>query len=342
MKRFISVAAGLLLCAGCSTVPVQKPYVPAVKGGDVRIFTSLVQNKDAFAAGRLAGLKLQQQVGGLEPSLVVLAECYADKKDKEAVLRGAEEVFGKGRVVSFAVYGLYTQEGALDRNGAAIFAVAGNGTAARTVCSPKINQAAYKPLEEPDAFYACFTNAAAVAAGNLPVREDTRAVLVLADCHSPRNQFLVDGLQSVYGKNLPMAGGSVNKNVGFSWLGYNGSLVSDSAVLIALDGAFRVFQFGEQARENAAVLKTAENTASVLRGQVKGELAGGLFFDCAGRKGKLESIEEEQASVRKGLGDGVPFFGVWCAGEIGCADDSAGVPVGRGWHIMGTVFERVK
>lgn len=341
MNCLISMLIGVLLCAGCSTVPVQKTYVPAAKKGDVRFFTSLVQNKDPFAAGKMAGLKLQQQTGGLEPTLVVLAECYTDKKDKEAVLRGAEEVFGKGRVVSFAVYGMYTQNGAIDKNGAAIFAFAGNGTAVRTVCSPKINQAACKPLEEPAAFYACFTNAATVAAEKLPVREDTRAVLVLADCHSPRNQFLVDGLQSVYGKNLPLAGGSVNKNVGFSWLGYDGALVTDSAVLIALDGAVKVHQFGEQARDNAAVLKTAENTAAVLRGQVKTGLVGGLFFDCAGRKGKLESIEEEQAAVLKGMGDGVPFFGVWCAGEIGCADDSAGVPVGRGWHIMGTVFERL-
>jgi hypothetical protein len=289
---------------------------------EMKVNTALTTDKNAFAAGEAAAKKIKAQLGEAKPAVVVMAECYTEKADKAEALKGVTSVLGKDVVVSMAVYGIYTQEGAKDKSTVGLLALSGEGVTARQALS--------------DAIQGDFTNAAKRLAQKLPVKDDAKLMLVLADCHSPRNQFFLDGLQSVYGTALPMAGGSANKNAGFNWIGHAGELHTDVAALIALNGPFKVSQAGDQARDNDAVLKTAEDTAMRIRQGAKSKLTGAVFFDCAGRKGKLESIDEEQAAIAKGLGAGIPFFGIWCAGEVGVANDSKGVPVGRGWHIMGT------
>jgi len=307
MKKMMIVAGMLLtLCAEAQ----------------IKVSTALTSDKNAFVAGETAAKKIKEQLGNTKPATVIMAECFSEKAQKEEALKGVISILGKEVVVSMAVYGIYTETGAKDRNAVGLLAFTGEGVTAR--------QALSEPIQGD------FTNVAKRLAQKLPVKDDAKLMLVLADCHSPRNQYFLDGLQSVYGTTLPMAGGSANKNAGFNWIGQAGDLKTDVGLILALNGSFKVIQTGDQARDNDAVLKTAEETATALREGAKASLKGAFFFDCAGRKGKLESIEEEQEAIAKGLGKGVPFFGIWCAGEIGVAKDSQGVPVGRGWHIMGT------
>jgi hypothetical protein len=288
----------------------------------IKVSTALTSDKNAFVAGETAAKKIKEQLGDAKPATVIMAECFSEKAQKEEALKGVTSILGKDVVVSMAVYGIYTEGGAKDRNAVGLLAFSGEGVTARQALSEAIQND--------------FTNVAKRVAQKIPVKDDAKLLLVLADCHSPRNQYFLDGLQSVYGTTLPMAGGSANKNAGFNWIGQAGELKTDVGLILALNGPFKVIQTGDQARDNDAVLKTAEETATALGQNAKAPLKGALFFDCAGRKGKLESIDEEQEAIAKGLGKGIPFFGIWCAGEIGVAKDSQGVPVGRGWHIMGT------
>ena len=54
--------------------------------------------------------------------------------------------------------------------------------------------------------------------------------MLLADAHSPKNQFLVEGLQKVVGGEFPITGGSANKNAGQTFVYFQGKAYSDSAV----------------------------------------------------------------------------------------------------------------
>jgi small ligand-binding sensory domain FIST len=67
-------------------------------------------------------------------------------------------------------------------------------------------------------------------------------------------------------------------------------------------------------------------------------------FNCAGRKGKLDNLEDELSAIQKEFGTQTPIFGTYCAGEIGPADISEkpqGVlSSGIGWHLMVTVLGR--
>ena len=69
-----------------------------------------------------------------------------------------------------------------------------------------------------------------------------------------------------------------------------------------------------------------------------------LAFNCAGRKGKLERIEDELTAIQEALGPDIPLFGAYCAGEIGPPDitdkDPGALSGGVGWHVMFTVLGR--
>jgi len=331
-----------LLVAGCATAP-QQAVTPPKPDGAVVAATSLARacnGVDAYAAGRQAAEALKAKLAGVEPHLVMLAECFIDKADKVSVAKGVASVFGKERMMGLATYGIYTRDGVADRQAVGLFAVGGDGISVRTALVPDLKSKGLT-LERDEAALKHLLGAAGRSlARQLPVNEQTRLLVVLADAHSPKNQLLLDGVQSVVGPKLAVTGGSANKNAGQNWIHYQGRLYRDAAVALVIDGGVTVSQNGAQAKDNQAVLDSARSVSSELRARSPREPTAFLAFDCAGRKGKLESIEEEQKAVLEGLGSEGALFGVWCAGEFGCPADSPSQPVGRGWHIMGTLLQK--
>ena len=191
--------------------------------------------------------------------------------------------------------------------------------------------------DEP-ALKAALASAGRQLAAQLPVTDRSRLMIVLADTHSPKNQLLLDGIQEVIGTQFPVTGGSANKNAGMNFIHWRGGLHADAAVALMIDGNVSLAQNGAQARDNQAVLDTAKKVASDLKDTSNARLF--LAFDCAGRKGKIDALQDARNAVIAGLGKDrlMPIFGMWCAGEFGCPADSLEKPVGRGWHIMGTVI----
>ncbi len=336
------LAAGLL-AAGCATrqaavVPTPKPD-GAVVAATALARADAAAGVDAYGAGRRAAEELKARLGAVEPHVVVLAECFVGKADKARALKGVTSVFGKARVVGFSCYGVYTCEGVADRQAVGLLALGGDGLAVRTALVPDQRSLGLTLERDEAALKAALGAAGRALAQGVPANAGTRLLVVLADTHSPKNQLLLDGVQAVAGEALPVTGGSANKNAGQNWVYYGGRLYTDAAVALALDGAFSVVQGGAQAQDNQAVLDSARTVAAGLRQRARGAPLLVTAFDCAGRKGKLEAIEQEQKAVLEGLGPAGELFGVWCAGEIGCSADSPAKPVGRGWHLMGTLLQ---
>ena len=79
------------------------------------------------------------------------------------------------------------------------------------------------------------------------------------------------------------------------------------------------------------------------RGSFTGPLAA-LAFNCAGRKGKLDNLDDELAAIQKALGRDVPLFGCYCAGEVGPVDpverQGNALSGGSGWHVMFTLISK--
>jgi hypothetical protein len=347
---------GMLLMAGCATV--QEQVAAPKPGGSVVTATAWAKDADAFAAGRAAAESLRAKLGGVAPHVVVLAECFAEKMDKAKVSEGVASVFGKDRVVGLATYGFYTRDGVVDSDGVGLLALGGDGIAVRTAFVPKQNSTGLTEEKDGPKLKAALEGAGRKLAEQIPANEHSRLMIVLADTHSPKNQLLLDGIQSVTGTTLPITGGSANKNTGQNFIHWRGGLYPDAAVALMIDGNIALAQNGAQARDNDAVLSTARKVASDLKNayfEKEGNVpALYLAFDCAGRKGKLDNLADALKATAEGI-DSVPkvedrrrfevnfkrkadIFGLWCAGEIGSPEDSLQQPVGRGWHIMGTAL----
>ena len=374
----LGLMTAIVVTTGCTTLKTEtvKPDHSFKSNGRVSIATAWAKTStggDAFAVGRKAAESLKSKLNGVEPQVVILAESFAEKADKAKAAKGVASVFGKERVVGFATYGFYTRDGVVQNDGVGLLALGGDGITVRTAFVPKMNAEGLTMEKNEPELKEALGNAGRILAEQLPVTDQSRLMIVMADAHSPKNQFLVDGIQTVVGKHFPLTGGSANKHQSpkMNWLHWRGGLHTDAAIALMIDGNITIAQNGAQAKDNQAVLDTAKKVAE----DVREALPSGrnvyvasnlrtpnlfLAFDCTGRRGKLDSLEDGLKATLEGLatplssgskvfraGVEVPMprepfsgevFGVWCAGEIGCADDSLDTPVGRGWHLMGTLI----
>jgi hypothetical protein len=322
------ITLGLLLVAGTLGL-----------SADEAVFrTAAASNADPFAAGKTAAEALRAALGGIDPQVVLLAECFEDKQDKDQVLAGVATVFARDRICGGATYGAYTQAGALDRDAVTLLAIGGQGLRVRTTLVEKMGAAGLSLETNQEQLTAALQGAGTRLARQLPDAAKASLLLVIADAHSPKNQLLLDGIQSVIGKAVPVTGGSVNKNAGQNWVYHQGKAYTDSAVAVAISGAIKVAQAGRQAKDNDAVIATARDGSAAALKQLGKPPAVVIAFDCAGRMGKLNNLADELAAIQGAVGRKVPVFGLYCAGEFGPTDNSdspaPNVPVGRGWHVM--------
>ena len=101
-----------------------------------------------------------------------------------------------------------------------------------------------------------------------------KLLILIPDAHSPKNQFLVEGAQQVFGGQFPVTGGSANKNAGQTFVYYRGKLYQDSAVALLLSGNFQVSMSGRLAKDKEAVIRTAAEGAAEAFSKMTGTAAG--------------------------------------------------------------------
>jgi hypothetical protein len=301
-------------------------------------------NPDPYEAGRRAAQKLATELGPEAPHAIVLTECFEDRAPKQQVLKGVTSVFPKDIIFGFSTYGTFTQQGCLDSDSVGLLAIAGDGIAVAAALEKDLGIAGLTIENDEPQLAAALRTGGAQLVAQLPRTDKDRLLVLMADAHSPKNQFLVEGAQSVVGKKFPVTGGSANKNAGQTFVYYQGKMYADSAIALLLSGDFKTAQSGRQAKENAKVIATADDGAKEAMAAAKAEPFSVLAFNCAGRKGKLDNIEEELAAIQTAIGRDLPLFGAYCAGEIGPADiaqkDPDTLASGVGWHVMFTVLAR--
>ncbi|UCF17276.1 MAG: FIST C-terminal domain-containing protein, partial [Phycisphaerales bacterium] len=309
----------LSLLSGCA---VSDTYVSpdAEEGGSITIRVASADKTDAFEAGRRAAAELREKMGQDPLQAVVLAECFEGRAEKKEVLKGVCSVLPETIVFGFSTYGSFAQEGCLDFDSVSLLGIAGDGIATSAVLQPKLG-IANLTMEEDEAELAERLRAGGSAlASRIFRREDDRLMVIMADAHSPKNQFLLDGAQEVLGKDFPITGGSANKNAGQTFVYFQGRMYADAAIALMLSGDFNVSLAGRQAKENAKVISSAAEGADEAMRNMKAIPFSVLAFNCAGRQGKLDNIEDELTAIQGVIGNEIPLFGAYCAGEIGPAD----------------------
>ena len=303
--------------------------------------TASASDEDATAAGRKAAAALKAALDGVEPKIVLMVDCFEDKENKLKALEAVTAVFGRDKVCGGATYGVFTQTGALTQDAVGLLAIGGDGVAVQVSFEEKMGAAGLTLEKDEAALTAALRGAGERLAKKLSDAGKGTLMIVVSDAHSPKNQLLLDGVQSVVGRKLPVTGGSVNKNAGQNWIYYQGKAHTDAAVAVLLSGDLRLAQAGRQAKDNDAVIATAKEGAAAALEKLGGKPVAVLAFDCAGRKGKLKNVGDELAAIQGALGAETPLFGCYCAGEYGpadAADTDKSVCYGRGWHVMVTAI----
>ena len=251
-------------------------------------------------------------------------------------LFSAASVFPQQIIYGGSAYGMYTQAGVLDLDAVSMLAIGGD-VGVDIAFVDNMGAAGLSLETQKEQLAKALYRGGQKLALQLPKTKKETLLIVIGDAHSPKNQLLLDGVQAVVGKKLPITGGSVCKNAGQNFVFNQGQLTQDSAIAILLTGQLSVSLVGRQAKSNDQVISTAREGAALARKPMKKNPAALLAFDCGGRMGKLDRLEDELEAIQSSVGKDVPIYGCYCAGEFGPADTetaSANTPMGVGWHIM--------
>lgn len=339
-----------LACCGLSAVLARSAdrwcTPPARPDGEIVIRVVMVEDEDEdpAATGRAAAGQLKKTMGDAPLKAVLLSECFEDEEYKAKLLEGVCSVLPAEVVFGESTYGSFTQKGCTDFDAVCLLGVGGEGISVAAALVTEMGTSKLVPDGDEAEIRTRLHTAGAQLAGKLR-RTDRDGLLVLcADAHSPKNRYLVEGVQKVVGGQFPITGGSANKNAGQTFVYFAGKMYQDSALAVMLSGDFRVSLAGRKAQDNDAVISTARDGAHEALNNAAGKPVAVLAFNCAGRRGKLDRIEDELAAMQDALGSDLPLWGCYCAGEIGPLDlsekDSDARCGGSGWHVMFTVIGR--
>ncbi|MBI24863.1 MAG: hypothetical protein CMN05_14910 [Roseibacillus sp.] len=330
-----------LMRMALATVLVLTCGVPAMAAKTV-FATAAAENEDPFAAGKAAATRLKAKMGNVAPKAVIVVDCFEDKPNKQKMIDGVASVLDREILCGGSVYGAFTQDGTLDLDAVTLLGIGGTGVDARMALVDKMGTTGLS-MEKDEKKLSTALNAAGARLAKSLAGSKGSMMILMGDAHSPKNQFLIGGVQSVLGKTLPITGGSINKNAGQNWLYYQGALYNDAAFALMLKGDFKVAQTGRQAKSNDAVIATAREGSAAALKKLAATPQMVFAYNCAGRMGKLKKVGDELTAIKSSLGNESVVFGCYCAGEFGPADAANikddGVSYGRGWHVMFTLIK---
>jgi hypothetical protein len=311
---------------------------------EVTLKAVMVTNEDPVAGGKAAAEQLLAAMGPTQLKAVIVSECYEDRDNKSALLKSLCAVLPKDIVFGAATYGSFTQAGCTDYDAVGLLGLGGDGLQVDAQLVTAMGTAKLTVDTDKEAIAERLHKAGAALATGVKKTDRDRLLVLLADAHSPKNQYLVEGLQQVLGKDFPITGGCANKNAGQTFVYYQGEIHDDSAVALMLSGDFAITITGKQANVNDLVISTARDGASDAIKKATGKPVAVLAFNCAGRRSKLKKYEDELQAMQDVLGKNLVLFGCYCAGEMGPIDDVTlrdKAPYGgSGWHVMFTVVSQ--
>lgn len=348
------LAAWFVAACTLAGLPAQGPAADDVwqsplaqsAGGSLVFRTVMVEDQDEqpAAAGKAAAVQLKAAMGDVPLKAVIVSECFEDLENKQALLAGISSVLPPDLVFGQSTYGSFTQAGCGGFDTVCLLGIGGDGIGVSAALIKDLGVAKLTFEQHEAQIKQRLHESGAALVDKLARGERDRLAVLLADAHSPKNQFLVEGVQQRLGGEFPITGGSANKNAGQTFVYFRGQAHSDSALALMLSGDFRVTLAGRKAMDNDQVIATAREAAEKTLAATTGKPQAVLAFNCAGRRGKLKRPADELEAIQVALGKELPMFGCYCAGEVGPLDTAEKVPQvlsgGSGWHVMFTVIAR--
>ena len=294
------------------------------------------EREKPFEAGQLAGRKLLDEMNGINVEIILFAESFDGKENKEKLLEGLCSVLPKEKLFGLSTYGSFIRDSVGDGDRVTLLGIGGDVTVQSALQTELgVAQLAMDTAEEE--IKTKLLRAGRTLGEKNAVPSKNRFDILLADAHSPKNRFLVQGILEKLGKDALMIGGSANKNPGQNHVYYQGVRHDDAAILLTLSGSFQVAPAGRFANQGDTVIQTAGEATAAAVENVKGTPLGMIAFSCAGRKSKLDELDDELNAIQKHFADQT-IFGCFCAGEVGPCDSAVDTAdtlcCGSGWYLM--------
>ncbi len=349
MNRFaLSVIAfGIVAHLTSAALAADDVYkCPAAKaGGPIVLQVVMVEDEDEkpAAAGKAAAEALKKAMGDVPLKAVIVSECFEDKENKEKLLEGVCSVLPKDIIFGGATYGSFTQKSCTDFDSVCLLGIGGDGIGVSAALVTDLGASKLSLDDQLAEIEKRLHAGGEKLAKKVPKSKKDQLLILIPDAHSPKNTYLVEGVQKAVSPKFPVTGGSVNKNAGQTFVYFQGKMHTDAAVAVMLSGKFKVALAGRKAKENDAVIKTAKDgAAEAIKGMKKAKPIAVLAYNCAGRRSKLKKMEDELVAIQSAIGKEIPLFGCYNAGEIGPVDTAEKKPGtmcgGSGWHVMFTVI----
>lgn len=349
------VAAGLLVAPASAQIQIEITTQPAAEPATqapspaegtrgIRAGTGQATGQgelDVAAMARQAAEEARLAYGAGTPKVILLAENISagDEAKGRAILDAVRAVFGQdvplaGVKITWPDYTPYTLEQFPDNQDIKSIAVMALGGEAIRI-QVALGEANLGSNE----------NAAAVEAGanlarNLnPVAGQRNLLLIMGPMHTPLNEGVDEGIQSVWGDPLP----DHIRNLGWAtsyWGGaayHNGEFTPSGAALVGVlisgdfDWAFRGLRHRQWGGKSAADI--AQFTEQII-----GELGGkpDATFIVLGHPPRADwnAIRDGLAKI---LGDNAPVFGYHAGAETGHLNTNEGSTAAAGTFFMGAI-----
>ena len=262
------------------------------------------QDEQPTAAGKAAAEQLKAAMGEVPLKAVIVSECFEDQENKQALLAGVCSVLPSDLVFGQATYGSFTQAGCGGFDTVCLLGIGGDGIGVSAALVKDLGVAKLTFEEHEAQIKQRLHAAGAKLAGKLARGESDRLAILMADAHSPKNQFLVEGVQQVLGGGFPITGGSANKNAGQTFVYYRGQTHSDSAIALMLSGDFRVTSGRPQSDGQRPGDRHGSRGGRAIAGRVGGQAASraGLQLCRAARQIKASGRRTGSDPNRPGKG----------------------------------------
>jgi hypothetical protein len=142
-----------------------------------------------------------------------------------------------------------------------------------------------------------------------PDRKD-HLVLVMGTMHTPRHEYIYEGLASGLDDKVVLAGGA---GADFGTIYHNGKRFGDAILATRISGQFRAVTIREHGSENIPEkLPRLLAKLNEQMGQTKPTAL--VYFGCAGWR---EQPAAQQKALTDAVGESVGIFGQFCGGEFG-------------------------
>ncbi len=274
--------------------------------------------KDPEKAGAEAAQKAKEALGGDAKVVLVFDSAGNKPADKEAMLKGVTSVFKPEIVYGCSAYAPITQESNTGTVG--VLAIGGD---------VKVN-VAVSDLE--GGHEACGKRIGEALKKASSCDAPGRFVILVGDCHVPKNDPLVKGAYSVLGDKVGIAGGAAMGGFVYN----EGECIGkEKNIGIMLCGDFTCSFSAKNAPGNKPdeVVAVAGEAAANAVGKDKDKLKLVFAFDCGGRRGQMKGAVDEELGLIKDAVGGAPIFGFYGSGETGPKDNDS-PPCGVGFHIV--------